>query len=1281
MTSVKGMTNNELERELARMQALVAELEAENEALKAGRIPPVLWRQIVEGSTEATAVIGADGKYIEQNDAHRALLGFDDSELIGRTPAIHLGDEGFSRVVDRLRASGSFGGQVKSRSKDGRELVVHLTSFAITDEEGRPVGYVGLKRDVTAQKILEDEIEFRKSSLESLIRHSPLAIASLDADHKVIDCNSKFEELFGFDRNSIEGRRLDSLIAGEKLDEAVGFTEHTISGEPMSAVTTRYHKDGTPVEVEVFGVPIIVDNEVVGAYGIYHDVSEQKRAEAALETERTTLDNIITLNPYGIAIFDSKGTYKRGNQAFIEMFGQPPLPEYSVFDDPVLKRMGIDHVLRRVQGGESVDVGHFWYDPTEANPDVPGRKVCIEGAVFPVESPWGDVDMVIMFEDVTERVTAEERLRESEEKFRVLIEAAFEGIMVHDQGRLLEVNPRATDMFGYAAAEMISMPILDLIAAEHREIVQRQIDLAHEEAIEVRARRGDGSTFPVEIVGKAFSYAGRQVQVAAVRDLTERKNAEEALRTSEERYRNLVEDSFDGIFVQRGTEIIFANRRLHEMLGYDYGRLIGLDHWRVYHPDYQDITRERAQSRMRGETPPPRYEVKLMHRDGSSFDGEISSRAIDIEGSPGVQVWIRDITERKRAEEQLLGERERLFSILQKVPYGVVMTDGDGRYVYINEGFTNITGYTLEDVPDGRTFFEKAYPDLKYRRRTVEAWKRDVVKGMSNRTFVIRCKDGSKKDIEFRPISLPDGGAIVTLYDFTERRRAEETLRQSEERFRSLAENSPDIIYTLDAIGAFAYVNTAWQNILGYSNTEVLGKYFVDYAEPQNAREYVRIFKKITQDKETVRRHDGTLIHKDGTLRLFSMSGAPNLDAEGNVIGMVGLCKDITTQHKLETELQHTKRIEAVGTLTGGISHDFNNILQAIMGYTQLLLSRRLEDVERDRYLELIIRSVERGSDLVRQLLTFSRKAESRLRPVDLNHEIVQVLQMLERTIPRMISIESRLADDIWPVLADPTQMEQILMNLGINARDAMPEGGRLVVETKNVRLGRSFVQTHLGSKPGKYVLLRVWDTGLGMDEETLDHIFEPFFTTKSFGEGTGLGLSTVYGIVKSHGGYIACESEPGGGAVFSIYLPVYEARADRSVTEEAEPAEIPGGNECILLVDDEPAILDVGQNYLCDFGYRTLAAKNGEEAVKVFEAEGDRIDLVILDLSMPGMGGHKCLTHLKKIDSGVKVLIASGYSAAGQAKEAIRAGAAGFIPKPYRLTDLVAKVREMLDL
>ncbi len=383
---------------------------------------------------------------------------------------------------------------------------------------------------------------------------------------------------------------------------------------------------------------------------------------------------------------------------------------------------------------------------------------------------------------------------------------------------------------------------------------------------------------------------------------------------------------------------------------------------------------------------------------------------------------------------------------------------------------------------------------------------------------------------------------------------------------------------------------------------------------------------------------------------------------------------------KLQDQLLQAQKMEAVGTLAGGIAHDFNNSLQGILGYTQILIFEKNKADPDLKLLRQIEKAAMWSSELTRQLLTFSRKMESQLRPLDLNQVVRQLERLLERTLPKMIGIETQLGNDLRIINGDPAQIEQVLMNLSINARDAMPDGGKLAFACGNTILDDNYCKTHVAVNPGEFVRLSISDTGKGMDKQTLAHIFEPFFTTKGTGEGTGLGLAMVYGIVKNHHGHITCESEPGKGTTFRVYFPVIEETGLQGPEQHRETAPPPHGNETILLVDDEDFLRDLGQRMLTKFGYRVLTAPDGETAVQIFRKQSTQISLVILDLIMPGIGGKNCLDLILKQDPSARVIIASGYSVDGPAKKELESKTKGFISKPFELNQLTRIVRKTLD-
>ena len=535
--------------------------------------------------------------------------------------------------------------------------------------------------------------------------------------------------------------------------------------------------------------------------------------------------------------------------------------------------------------------------------------------------------------------------------------------------------------------------------------------------------------------------------------------------------------------------------------------------------------------------------------------------------------------------------------------------------------------------------------------------------------------------ISYFPIEGPAGVDRVAcvLQDITERKQAGEALRSEREQLLSIFESINEVILVIDPqTHEILYANTFAENLYG---KKLKGeKCYETLNSLDRPCEYCDMENIIGLQGQPFKwEYNSPVLKKDflATDRIIRWSDGRDVKLH---IAVDITERKLAEQEKenLSSQLLQAQKMEAIGTLAGGVAHDFNNLLQVVLGYSELILS---EKGNRDRFrddLTKIHQAATNGADLVQRLLTFSRKTESKPRPLNLNHRIEQVQKMLSRTIPKMIDIHLTLDRELAAINADPTQMEQILMNLAINARDAMPEGGRLIIKTENVVLDEHYCKAHPEATSGQNVSLSLTDTGKGMDSETVDHIFEPFFTTKAPGEGTGLGLATVYGIVKQHNGHVVCRSVPGEGTTFEIYFP---ALVSKEEPKEPIVGTLPrGGSETILLVDDEELIRDVGSKILTKAGYKVITASNGKEAVEVYKQRKDEVSLVILDLIMPEMGGKQCLETLLEFDPSAKVIIASGYFPSEETKAVLASGAEGFINKPYNISQLLEIVSKAIE-
>ena len=523
---------------------------------------------------------------------------------------------------------------------------------------------------------------------------------------------------------------------------------------------------------------------------------------------------------------------------------------------------------------------------------------------------------------------------------------------------------------------------------------------------------------------------------------------------------------------------------------------------------------------------------------------------------------------------------------------------------------------------------------------------------------------------------------IATGRDINGRKQAEEALRESEEKYRRIFENIQDVYFESRIDGTILEISPSIENVSQYKRKELIGRSLYDlYTDPKERDEFLNLI----SEKGKVNDFEISLTDKDGSQHLCSITTLLVKDERNNPVKLVGSMRDISERKqseeerkKLKAQLQQAHKMEAMGTLAGGIAHDFNNLLMAIQGRTSIMLMKKDSGHPDFEHLTGIENNVESAADLTRQLLGFARGGKYEVRPTDLNELIKKQNRMFGRT-KKEITIHGRYEENLCSVDVDRGQIEQVLLNLYVNAWQAMPAGGDLYLATENVTLDETYVKP-FSIEPGEYVKISIIDTGVGMDKATRERIFEPFFTTKEMGRGTGLGLASVYGIVKNHWGFIDVYSEKGHGAAFNIYLPATGAKGRAERAERQGEDEIIKGKETILFVDDEDMIIEIAEELFEQLGYKVLTARSGKEAIEIYEENEERIDIVILDMIMPDMSGSDTYDRMKEIDPDIKVLLSSGYSIDGRATEILDRGCNGFIQKPFKMKELSLKLREILD-
>ena len=641
-------------------------------------------------------------------------------------------------------------------------------------------------------------------------------------------------------------------------------------------------------------------------------------------------------------------------------------------------------------------------------------------------------------------------------------------------------------------------------------------------------------------------------------------------------------------------------------------------------------------------------------------------------------------SERKRTSDELRESEEKYRILVSESPDPTFSFTPEGQYRYVNRAFAEGVGKPVEDII-GQSIWD-VFP------------KDEADKRFASLSQVF-CT-GNEKVIEVRvpradsdryymttitPIKNTRGeilSAFCSSKDITDRKQAEQALKESEERYRSIIENIDDGYFEVDMSGSLIFFNEPLRRIFDYPREELLGMNNRQYTTPETAKRVFKTFNEMYRTNISVKILDYEIARKGGSIRHLEVSSSLIRDNSCTVIGCRGIARDVTERYnreeekeKLKEQLQRAQKMEAIGTLAGGIAHDFNNLLMGIQGNSSLMLMNLDPSHPNYERLKRIEDQVQSGADLTRQLLGFASEGRYEVKPADMNDILEKSSSMFGRT-KKEISIYSKYRKDIWSVDVDRGQMEQVFMNLHVNAWQAMPGGGEIYLETEKIDIDDEQALA-FAIKPGRYVTISITDNGTGMDEKTRERIFDPFFTTKEMGRGTGLGLATVYGIIKGHGGLINVDSELGHGTTFTIYLPASEKEV---VKEKPSTGKIARGAETILLVDDEKIVLEVSRELLESMGYRVYAVGSGKEAIAVYTKKRNEIDLVILDMVMPGISGGETFDRLREINSGVKVLLASGYSLNGQAQTIMDRGCNGFLQKPFQLSVLSTKVREILD-
>lgn len=896
----------------------------------------------------------------------------------------------------------------------------------------------------------------------------------------------------------------------------------------------------------------------------------------------------------------------------------------------------------------------------------------------------------------TELTRLDEELFESEERLLLqstALETAANAIAITDKkGIILWVNPAFVTLTGYAAEEVIGRTPRILKSGIHDREFYREF---WETILSGKTWRGtfsnrrkNGEIYQDEHTITPVRSGGGGIThfIAIMTDVTERMEAEKKMRESEERLETIIQKMTEGlILADFEGKLLLWNPAALRMHGFE-----GDGKWHRRLTDFEDVFEFSTLDKIplsREMWPLNRIfhgeavrdlQLRLRRKSGDwervfSYNGAVIT---DPNGSRMAFLTINDITERIQSEEQLrlLGISISNLNDIVLITEAEPLDEPGPRIVFVNEAFGQITGFSpSETLGRNPRFLQGEKTDQKILQEIREALAR---KQPVRKQIVNYRKDGGEYWIDVDIVPVFDSGGRCTHFaaierDITEWKKAEAKIAEQ----AAFLDKARDAILVRDLEGNLVFWNLGAEHVYGWSRKEVIGRNIGEllYAQPEKFRELNHLA--IQQGEWT-----GELQHrtKDGRTIIIEARWTLIRDDAGEAKSVLAINTDVTERKKIEAQFMRAQRMESIGTLAGGIAHDLNNILAPIMMSIDLL-KMTSTNPKAQHFLETIEVSAKRGADIVRQVLSFARGLEGERIEVQPKHLLKDLENIIKETFPKDIRQQFFLPPDTWTILGDPTQIHQILLNLCVNARDAMPKGGDLTVSAENSELDEQYAAMNILARPGRYVKICVTDTGTGISPELLDKIFEPFFTTKELNKGTGLGLSTVMAIVKSHEGFVNVYSEPGNGTTFKVYLP----KADGSPEihrELLEQRSVPRGNgETILLVDDEASILTITSQTLQAFGYRVLSARDGAEAVAIYAQHRDKIGAVLTDMRMPVMDGPAMIHALMRINPQVKIIGASGLTGNDGTARAAGAGVKHFLTKPYTAATLLMTLRTVL--
>lgn len=1232
------------------------------------------FREIVELSPDGYYRRTADWKFVDVNSSFAAMLGYSKGQLIAGQleEPVYLGKLEGDEAEAAKKETGA-DEIYRLRKKDGQEIWIEEHVRTICDGEGGKEFFEGFCRKVTIVPNEEPKVDRYENVFAGL---SEIALLVRESDGKIVNANRAAEQAYGMSRGELLEKTIYDLRAVDSAETVRQQIFASYSGAQVFETVHR-RKDGSifPVETTLQKLALEGDDFIVS---ISRDTAKRKKSEALLKLSEEKYRTIFERSPFGILYFDVNGVVTDCNESLAVIMGST---KKSIIGLKLLELPSKELVsaVRNVLAGKLAEYRGDYESFTVK------KTIHVRTTFTPLSSSGGRPSGgMAIFQDIAEQESADTALKESERRYRLLYEdSPVPYHLLDSDWKISDVNRRWVDLLGYQKNEVVGKDFDGFVALEQAAAFSESIRSFKDSGalgnLEADLLCKDGRRITVAVEAKLVRSGEGSIQQSQfmLYDITERRMAENALRESEQTFRSLAESASSAIFMYQKDRICYVNAACARITGYEREELIGMSFWEVVHPDFRDLVKELGVRRQKGESVPNHYELRIRTKSGESTWVDFTGATAQFNGELAVLGTVYDATERKIARRKLEESEEQHRILVEKSPDAIMILT-DGKLAYLNPATLSSLRANSREQFLGKPLSEIFYPDAVKEMNVAVDKIQKSSKSIELKSLKLLRTDGSlfDADIVASPVVYLGKSSIQIIA----RHKSGHT---------SVAEGSPvnDIVLNLipcavvvtDVNYKVKWANPSFESLTGFSVSEAAGKNVFELAgssEPSGGslkeiRDSVRAGR--TWHGETVSRR------KNGSQYTEELTVTPVKDPNGKLTDVVFVKQDNTLSKSFEGQLLQAKKLEGIGQIVSVVVHDYNNILNVILGYGDLL-KKNLKDQDPLRLsVDAILSATRRGAYLTKQLLDFEEEGIVLPKVVDVNKAIVAMDGTFHKVLGDDLRTEFTPVPGLWNAKIDPIHLYEILVNLAANARDAMNgKAGVIELKASNVMVDETFAQKHGGFNPGEYVMVSFTDSGKGIDESVMGRIFEPFVTTKHEKDAAGLGLAAVYGMVKRSGGGITVRSTSSEGTTFCIYIP----RGDQENVEPAKvavPVDDLNSDKTVLLVEDQVDLLTLVKQTLEGYGYRALAALGPEEALDICESYPEKIDILLSDVILPGINANELSQKIIGMRPDIRTLFMSGYSANALKPDGILEKDADFIQKPFTAEELARKLYDVL--